>query len=150
MKSYRLFVRIILAFAVAITGSLASAENSQTLGDYVVHHNAFTTDVLEPEVAKEYNIRRSKNRGMINIVVLKKVMGTTGEPVTATINGTATNLNGQLKTLKIREVHKGKAIYYLAEFGVSHKETLDFNLQVKPAGMKAAHTVKFRQQFYTR
>lgn len=150
MKSSRLFLSIIIAFAVAIFSLQAKAENSQTLGDYVVHHNAFTTDVLEPEVAKEYNIRRSKNRGMINIVVLKKVMGTTGEPVTASINGTATNLNGQLKTLDVREVHKGKAIYYIAEFSVSHKETLDFNLQVKPAGMKATHSVKFRQQFYTR
>lgn len=150
MKSQRLFVHIILAFAVAVFGTQLRAENSQTLGDYVVHHNAFTTDVLEPEIAKEYNIRRSKNRGMINIVVLKKVMGTTGEPVTASINGTATNLTGQLKTLDLREIHKGKAIYYIADFGVSHKETLEFNLQIKPTGMKATHTIKFRQQFYTR
>ena len=80
------------------------AEQSQTFGDYTIHYNAFTTDILEPSVARIYKIPRSKNRVLLNISVLKKVMGTTGQPVTAKIQATATNLSAQVKTLEMREI----------------------------------------------
>jgi len=126
------------------------AENAQDFGDYVVHHNAFTTDSLTPEVAKAYNITRSKNRAMLNVVVLKKVMDTTGEPVAAQASATATNLNAQMRMLKLREIRKDTAIYYIADFNVSDGEILDFVVNIEPEGASKPYTVKFRQQFFTR
>jgi len=133
------------AFAAHATG-----ERSQTFGDHVVHYNAFGSDTLTAEVARSYGITRSSSRGLLNIVVLKKVMGTTGEPVQAAISGSASNLSGQSRELAFRMVKEGNAIYYLSDFHVSDKETLNFNLKVQPSGSSRSHTVKFSQQFFTR
>ena len=74
-----------------------SAEQSKTFGEYTIHYVAFTTDLLSPEVARLYKIRRSKNRAILNISVLKKVMETTGQPVKAQVEATATNLTQAVK-----------------------------------------------------
>lgn len=141
--------RLLLSLCLALVGGTAAA-TQQDFGDYVVYYNAFTTDVLSPEVARSYDITRSKNRGMINISVQHKVMGTTGESVEARVSGQASNLNGQLKNMDIRRIQDGSAIYHIAEFSVTDGETLDFNLQVEPADSQQTYQVKFRKQFYAR
>lgn len=128
----------------------ARAESSQDFGDYVVHFNALTTDLLPPKVAAEYNIRRSGNHGLLNLVVLRKVLGAPGQPVTATVSGTATTLTGLQRTLNLREIREPNAIYYIADFGVDNEETLTFRLDVRPEGEKDTYQVQFRQQFFTR
>lgn len=126
------------------------AENSQDFGDYVVHFNALTTDLLQPKVATEYGIKRSGSHAMLNVVVLRKVLGTSGQPVTATVTGLATTLNGQQRTLNLREIREPNAIYYIADFGVGNEEILTFKLDVHPEGEKDSFQVQFRQQFFTR
>jgi len=127
----------------------ASAENAQDFGDYVVHFNALNTNYLPPSVTREYGLKRSKNRGMLNIAVLRKVMGTTGKPVKAEVSAIATNLTGQKRKIDLREVHEGNAIYYIGDFPISHEETLRFTIHVKPEGKLEAHEVKFSHQFFT-
>ena len=137
-------------FGVLITLSgTAGAENSQDFGDYVVHFNALNTSYLPPAITREYGLKRSKNRGMINVAVLRKVMGTTGKPVPAEITASATNLTGQKRTIKLREVREGNAIYYIGDFPIAHEETLRFTLHVKPGDNSEAHEVKFSHQFFT-
>jgi hypothetical protein len=141
----------ILAAAVALLiVTPAAAEQSQALGNYVVHYNALNSTALTPEVARQYGIQRSKNRAILNVSVLRQVMGTTGEPVTAKVTGQTTNLSRQLQTLSPREVREGNAIYYLAEFAISDQEIMDFDIEVQPEGKGESGTVHFRQQFYTR
>lgn len=126
------------------------AEQSETFGNYTVHYNAFTTNHLSPEIAKTYKIPRSKNRALLNISILRKVMGTTGKPVKARINATAVNMNSQLKQLEIKElVEPGEpgAIYYLAETSVNHGETLTYTVNFTPEGEEETHTLTFQQQF---
>jgi hypothetical protein len=142
-----------LALAALIMGvtSVSSAqEAAKDVGDYVIHYNAFRSDVLTPEIARSYGIVRSKTRALLNIVVLKKVMGTTGEPVEASVEASATNLTGQLKRIGMREVREGNAIYYLGDVRIVDEETLDFNIEVTPTGSPTAHTMSFRRQFFTR
>lgn len=124
------------------------AEKSKDYGDYIVHYNAFTTDVLQAEIAKQYQIRRSKNRAMINISILKK--NDNNSAVTAKVSGTASNLTGQLKSLDIKEIKEGKAIYYISDFSVADRETLDFSVDIKVDGKDKPLKVTFRQQFFTR
>ena len=124
--------------------------NSQDFGEHVVHFNALLTSTLSPGVTKQYGIKRSKNRAMLNITVLKKVLGMTGEPVPATVVASAVNLTGQRKNLTLKEIREGNAIYYIAEFAVANEETLDFDIRVKPAGNAGTYDVRFRRQFYTR
>ncbi|MBI5040935.1 MAG: DUF4426 domain-containing protein, partial [Gammaproteobacteria bacterium] len=102
----------------------ARAENSQDFGDYVVHFNALTTDLLQPKVATEYGIKRSGSHAMLNVVVLPKVLVTSGQPVTAAVTGMATTLNGQQRTLTLREIREPNAIYHIADFDVGNEEIL--------------------------
>jgi len=123
--------------------------NSKDFGDFVIHYNAIATDFLPPEVARQYRITRSKNRGMINITVLKKVLGSHGKPVHARVEVNASNLAGQTRRIPVREVRDGNAIYYVGEFGVANEETLKFNVEARPQGSQEGVTVKFSQDFYT-
>ena len=144
----RIFVALITLLLIS-TAPAANAEQSKTFGDYTIHYAAFTTDMLSREVARQYEIRRSKNRIILNISVLKKVMETTGQPVKAAVVATATNLNRQLKQLTTRELRGNGAIYYIAETAVNNEETLDFNLSITPEGESVALSFSFQQQFFT-
>jgi len=138
----------LFSFLIALSG-VSFAENSQDFGDYVVHFNALNTTSLPPSVTREYGIKRSKNRGMVNIAVLRKTLGTAGEPVAATLITKATNLTGQKRSINLREVREGTAIYYIGDFPITHEETLRFKVSVKPKGQTETYEVKFKQQFFT-
>ncbi|MGB5337539.1 MAG: DUF4426 domain-containing protein [Gammaproteobacteria bacterium] len=131
-----------------LPGSL-SAENSKDFGQYVVHYNALATDMLPAEVARKYAIRRSQNSGMINVTVLKKVLGSPGQPVHALAEVSAQNLAGQSRSIEMREIREGNAIYYIGVFRVAHEETLKFDLKVRPQGTPDTFPVQFSQDFYT-
>lgn len=125
------------------------AEQSQSFGEYTVHYNTINTSMLDPEVARGYGITRSKNRALLNVSVLKNVMGTSVHPVKAKVSATATNLSAQLRDIKIRELEDGGAIYYIGEFPISNEETLSFNIRVQPEGQGESQSISFQQQFFT-
>ena len=149
MGSKTLFAAIITSISL-LFALPASAENSQDFGEYVVHFNALTTDNLPPTVTREYGITRSKNRALLNVAVLKKVLGTTGQPVSASISVSTSNLTGQRRDIELREIREGSAIYYIGEFGVTHEDNLDFTLIVQPEGLERPLQVQFQQRFFTR
>lgn len=140
----------IFTLLLAFTPFAVNAEQSQSFGEYVIHYNAFATGDLSPDIAKLYGITRSKNRALLNVTVLKKMLGTTGQPVTATVKATAANMSRQLQMLETREVHEGNAIYYLAEVNVNDQDTMEFNIDVTPAGHDQTAHIQFRQQFFMR
>ena len=139
---------LLLGLMVAVSG-ISFAENSQDFGDYVVHFNALNTTYLPPTATREYGIKRSKNRGMINITVLYKTLGTAGKPAAADVDAVATNLTGQKRHISLREVREGPAIYYIGDFPITNEETLRFHVTVKPEGQNESYEVNFKQQFFT-
>lgn len=141
----KLFVAGLLIFTV----NMAQAGAPVTFGAYTVHYNAFNSDTLQPAMAEAYDIVRSKNRGMVVISIIEKAQLPVGKPVRANVTLSASNLTGQFRKFKVREIDDGNSVYYISEFHVAHEEMLDFNLQVTPEGAVSGHTVKFRQQFYT-
>jgi Domain of unknown function (DUF4426) len=144
-----LFSNLLLAGIFLSMAGLSQAGEPQVFGDYTVHYNAFNTDTLQPKMAVAYGIVRSKNRGMMTISILKKSATGKNLPVRASISISASNLTGQFRTFKAREVDEGDSIYYLSEFHVAHEEMLNFNLQILPEGSSTPMTVKFRQKFFT-
>ena len=128
----------------------ALAQQSQDFGEYVVHYNALNTNMITPQVAQAYGIRRSSSRAMINITVLKKVMSNPGTPVKASVSASGRNLTGQTREVEIREISDQEgAVYYIGELSVRNMETFSFTINVAPEGTDQAFEVKFRQQFYT-
>jgi hypothetical protein len=138
----------ILLFSLLLSFA-AYAENSTKTNGYTIHHNALTTDTLSPKVANAYGIQRSKNRGMVNISVIKDEPGTTGTPVTAEVELVARNLLGQERDIPLREIREETAIYYIADFPVGNREQLVFKLEALPAGSSYALSATFQQEFFT-
>jgi hypothetical protein len=148
-KTFHRLFNSLLFLSLLGFGTFAVAENSQQFGDYVVHYNAFRSDTLSPEIAKQYNLTRRNNRVIVNIAVLKKVMNTTGKPVAATVVGHASNLTGQLKELNFREIKEDTAIYYLADTQVSDGEYLKFEIKITPEGETGPARLEFQKRFFT-
>lgn len=117
-------------------------------GDYEIHFNAISTDRLTPEIARTYNIVRSKNRAMLNISIIKKVAGSTGEPVPGAVTVQVANLNGQIKDFTLREIREGEAVYYIADIPVSNGEQLVFTVNVTPVNETNRYSFRFTRQFY--
>lgn len=122
---------------------------SADIGDFVVHFSAQSTDQLQPEVARAYNIVRSKNRAMLNVSILRK---SDNMPVTGDVTVKTVNLTGQLKSVTMRKIEEPGdivAIYYIGETPVANRETLVFDIRVTPEGADTASDVRFKRQFYT-
>ena len=136
--------------AVSLVASLPAQADSTTADGYVIHHNAFTADTLNPAVAQRYGIQRSKQRGVINVSVIKEKAGTTGVPTAARVDVNATNQNGQKLRVPMRELKDQEAVYYIGEFPVQDQETLSFVIAVTPEGSGKAINARTSQQFFTK
>ena len=119
---------------------------SADIGAHVIHFSAQSTDELPPEIAKAYNILRSKNRAMLNVSVIRKADKV---PVTAEVTVKTVNLTGQLKNVTMRQINEQDAIYYIGETAVANRETLVFDITVIPDGEQQPSNVRFKRQFYT-
>ncbi len=113
-----------------------------------MHFNALTTDQLQPEVARAYNIVRSTNRAMLNVSIIRKVEGTTGVSVPGSVSVSAVNLTGQLKNLAVRQIQEGSAVYYIGDIPVANGETLVFNIDVTPMNEASRFSVRFSRTFF--
>ncbi len=119
---------------------------SADIGEFVVHFSAQSTDQLPPDVARTYNIVRSKNRAMLAVSVLQAA---DNKPVTAVVTVKTVNLTGQLKNVTMRQVNEGEAIYYIGEVTIANRETLIFDISVTPDGVEKASDVRFKRQFFS-
>lgn len=146
---YRLFQPVVAAVLILLCGQ-AFAENSTQADGFTIHHNAITTDILTPEISRTYRIPRSRNRGMVNVSVIKDEQGTTGTPVPASVRLWSINYLGQQRPIAVREIREGDAIYYIGDFLVQHGETLTFGLEVQPMGAPKSFATRWSQDFYTR
>jgi hypothetical protein len=128
----------------------ADADNSTSADGYTIHHNAFTADTLDATVAQRYGIQRSKQRGVINVSVIKIKAGTTGVPTAARVEVSAASQTGQKMRVPVREVNEQDAVYYLGEFPVQDRETIEFTIDVTPTGAAKGIQAKMSQEFFTK
>jgi len=139
---------LLLAFASSV---MADSENEyQTDDGYVIHYNALNTGFLEPGIAVQYGITRSKRKGMLNVSVRKgeKNQLALTQAVKANVTAQAVNLSNQLKTIEMKEVPDGDVAYYIGVFGFSDQENLTFTITVDPEMQGNTHEIKFTQQFF--
>jgi len=139
--------KLALAFLCTLLAGIARAEQSVTVGPWEVHYSALSTAGLDPTVARNYGITRSRNRVMLNVAVFRndergRISSTAG------IEAAASNLNGQRRTMGMRRVEEGEAIYYLGFTRVADRETLSFTLSVTPEGADRPIEIRFEQQFF--
>jgi hypothetical protein len=131
-------------------GILPATESSKDFGEYVVYFNALLTDQLSREIASEYGIVRSKSRALLNVSIHRKLENGQTEAVTGAVSASAINLNGQLKTMTLREIREDTAIYYIGELAVTDGEVLIYTVDATPGNEpgQSRFTVRFKKQFF--
>lgn len=130
----------LLAFSVH-----ADNKSYKEFGDYKVFYSSFNSSFILPEVASVYNITRGKDKGLVNIAVIKD--GKTGG-TTALIKGTVSNMLAQQQVLKFFEVREGNTVYYLAPFEFDNEDSMTFKIQVQPDPNKPSKSLSFQNKFY--
>jgi hypothetical protein len=123
-----------------------AGESMKDIGDHAVHFNAQLTDELSPEIARAYNIVRSRNRAMLTVSVVRDADGAS---VPAKVTVKTVNLTGQLKNVAMRPIEEQDAIYYIGETPVANRETLIFDISIMPEGAAGSAEVRFKREFYT-
>lgn len=142
-----MILRTVFVLLSLFFSQTAVAQRAVENDTHVIHFNALNADFLSPAVAKQYDISRSSNRGLLNIAVQRKTE-TGAQAVPASVTARAINLNSQTKNFAMREIREGGAIYYIGDFSVRDQEQLKFIVDVVPE-QGHRQTVTFSQQFYT-
>lgn len=147
----RAFSRLLISFLFIYIPSQSILAGEFVIDDLTVHYSLINSSFIEPKIATQYSLIRSKNRALLNISVVQKAENTTDETVkglTANIFGTAVTLAGQLKELAFKEVKEQNAIYYIATFPINNGERLTFDLKVQPNKEGKLIPIKFKQQVF--
>ena len=116
-----------------------SAQRQQTFGDTTVYYNAFPSTFLTPDIAREFEVTRSKTNGVLNITLNKG-----GKNIAANVQGTVQTGDAKPTPLTFRQVIKNGEINYLAQFPVAGPQTFTFKVDVK-AGGATSETIQFSQ-----
>jgi hypothetical protein len=129
---------------------LSANKSSAQIGDFEILVNAMSTADLTPEVAQGYDIIRSENQGMVNLVLIRKAADNTATPISGKVLLSASNLTGQLKNMELREIVDGPSIYYIGVVVVDNRETINFDFDVQPEGSNQVLLIRFTHEFFTK
>ncbi len=140
---------LLSAVAVVLLSTAVRAEQFVQDDQYIVYYSAFNSSMLTPEVAKAYDLMRSRQRAIMNVAVQRKMPDGSTKAVMAQLEGYTGALGGSERPLDFKLVTEGNAIYYLAEFLIGNGEKLDFDIKVKPTPEYAPIKVEFSQEFFT-
>lgn len=139
---------LLSVFLLVLASASAQAEKFVEDDNYVVHYSAFNSTLIKPEVAKAYDLMRSRQRAIMNVSVQKKMPDGSRKPVMAQLGGYTGALGGSERRLDFKMITEGDAIYYLAQFMIGDGENLNFDLKIKPTPESMPIPVSFSQQFF--
>ncbi len=141
MSRLAIFLLTACLGASAMAAGPIDSNRQKAFGDITVHYSTFTSSFLQPETAQAVGVVRSKNKGMINVSVIKGV-----EPVAAQVTGTIKDLSGRSEILTFKQITEKGAIYYLAPYNVPQQEVRVFTINVETGGK--AHGFQFNQELF--
>ena len=141
MSRLAIFLLTACLGASAVAADAIDGNRQKEFGDITVHYNTFTSSFLQPETAQAVGVVRSKNKGLINVSVVKGVT-----PVAAQVTGTIKDLSGKSEILTFKQITEKGAIYYLAPYSVPQQEYRTFTINVESGGK--AHGFSFVQELF--
>ena len=127
--------------ASAMAADIIDSKRQKEFGDITVHYNTFTSSFLQPDTAQAVGVVRSKNKGLINVTVIKGVT-----PVAAQVTGTIKDLGGKSEILTFKQINEKGGINYLAPYAVTQREYKTFTINVETGGK--AHSFQFNQELF--
>jgi hypothetical protein len=137
-------LKIIFAALFTLMSLPTFAEQKQEFSNLEVHYIALPSMFIEPEIATQYGLKRSKYTGLVNISVLDKNQDSM--PIEAQLIGSGRNLIGQSEALQFKKITEGKSIYYIATYPFTNEEIVKFDVQIKAQGK--TNRLKFEHKYY--
>lgn len=131
-------------FALFFVSFASLAEQKFVKNDWDIHYIAFPSSFLEPEVAKQYGLTRSKYQAVINISVLDNTNKDKAQR--AYVSGKAKNLLGQNTQLSFKQIEEGEAIYYLAQLQYYDNQPVEISIDIQQGNR--TEKIKFKKTFY--
>ncbi|KNX76049.1 MULTISPECIES: DUF4426 domain-containing protein [Pseudomonas] len=141
MRRLALFLISLCLALPVLAADAAKPERKEVFGDVTVHYSAFTSSMLQPDIAAATGLTRSKNQGVLNIAVLKAE-----KPSTAVVSGTVKDLTGRSNPLSFKQITDQGAVYYIAQFKIDQAETVTFDINVETGGV--SHKLSFNQEVF--
>ncbi|MBM7455338.1 hypothetical protein HNR62_001198 [Oceanisphaera litoralis] len=129
--------------ALLLLFSFHSQAAETRVGNWTVHYSALPSTFLTPEVARSYQIERSRYNGILNIAVLDK----DGKSQQVNLSGQGKTLIGTVRKLAFQTVREGDAIYYIAEYPYRNEDNVLFTIDIQSPTQ--AGELSFRHTFYT-
>jgi len=136
--------RASIGLLLALLPFTASSQYRQEFGNVIAHYSAISTERLLPEMAKQYGITRSRDRGLVNLALERSG---TADSVRAAVSGSATAISGEKKDIRFREIVEEGSVSYVGEFALSAPDTYAFTIAITPENATTPYTLKFTQDF---
>ena len=113
-------------------------------GELQIFYSAFDSSFLTPEIAVANNFVRGKDRGLVNIAVVK----TLGTGIPAKVTGQVQNIFQQTQQLEFVAIKEQSTVYYLAPFDFENEDLLTFKINVTAGDSKIPYDFKFQKKMY--
>ncbi|NIE76094.1 DUF4426 domain-containing protein [Pantoea sp. Ap-967] len=141
MRRLALFLFSLCLALPVLAADAARPERKEVFGDVTVHYSAFTSSLLQPDIAAATGLTRSKNQGVLNIAVIKA-----NKPAMAVVSGTVKDLTGRASPLSFKQITDQGAVYYITQFKIEQADTLTFDLNIETGGI--SHSLSFNQDVF--
>lgn len=150
---YKRWHRFFTAFILCGLCATAVAEQKKIFdgpdgSEYELHYMALNSTFLDPEVAKQYGLIRSKAMGLINISLIQVFDDGSRKATKALVQGQVSNEIQQQQSLNFEQVIEGPAAYYLAQTQYSEAKPFRFDIQVFAPGVSEPLLLRFGHTFY--
>lgn len=124
------------------------AEQKVTKGPLELHYNTFPATFLGSKIATNYQIKRSKSRGIVSITVMDTSQ-TPPKAIEADVSIKAQNILGQEKSVEVKTIKENDgSIYYLGLFRMNNEESINFKVSAKTID-KNTISHAFTREFFT-
>jgi len=127
----------------------AEGQHRWALDGHVVQANAMRTDFLGAEVARKLGIERSNERGMLTISVQEKSDDPLPESVEADVRVAASMGPNTRWNIDMEPRRADGVVYYVGTFPIRHRQVVEFDIQVEPAGVDEGRALSFKRVFMT-
>lgn len=137
----------LIALILLGTATVNAQDNtSYEMQDHIVYYNVFNSSLIPADVAKVYNLVRSRDRVYVNIALVKK---SGGNGIPAKLSGIYRNLMQQQQPLKFIEIKEATATYYLAPIRFNNEEILHIDIDISSLDQADAGKFTITKKLYT-
>lgn len=148
MKLLTLLSTLMLSLLLAPLATADIEKTSRETDTHTFYFNVFNSTFLTPEIAQQYNLKRSKTSALLNLAVHEKG-DSRDKAIPVILQGTVTNIVQQQRELEFKEIVEGDAIYYLSDFRVTNDDVLTFDINIRTHADSPGYDLRFKRRVYT-